>query len=518
MAINNFLVIGVNPANNEKSVPVNKEIAVTFSKHMDAVSINPSTIVLRQVNGDIVPATVHYEATTLIAKVSPSQPLLPGTQYQVQVLGSPTGIKSITGDYMSAGRTYEFTTTHLVQLTPPNNVKVIVDSGFPLVSWEQPTEYDPALALSYDVQISTSNDPLNPPVWPSVGDVNRVGALTLNVPKKLPEGSYYAYVKAVNASGQSDWSIGQFVVEAAPVATPSPTPTPAPNPGGGDIFSFDVVDKYPSQNSVDMTPDRVVIQFSDNVDPATVTADSVYIVKKADKATLSGMDLMIDYGPDKKIVSVLLPITTPNMVMLTATFEDDAEYTVIVRESVKSTTGASLGMAAHWSFITKYTRLYGDPKLIRQDIGALSNTLTDKALYQYMSESSKYVYEIASNTSIFVASDYENGQAPYYIHQYARYRTAYDLLLNAQLSSTGGSGFTSQIVLGDLTVSKEADAGGGGLSDILADLKEKLKPFMDMIQGHHNRGYAKPMTVVRGENVESYPDFLTRTDFVELGQ
>jgi hypothetical protein len=205
-----------------------------------------------------------------------------------------------------------------------------------------------------------------------------------------------------------------------------------------------------------------------------------------------------------------------NVVTLTATLDSDAEYTVIVRETVKNDTGTSLGVPYHWSFVTEYSRLYGDASLVRQDIGSFSNNISDKLLYKYLNESSEYTYQIVSGTSIFDINLYEDGAAPYYVHQYVRLKTAYDLLLNVQLRSGGGA-MTSNIQLGDLRVEKEASSGGS-MSGVLADLKERMKPLMDMIQGHHNRGYAKPVVAVRGENIETYPDFLTRTEFRDLGQ
>lgn len=515
MPLNNYLVIGVNPANNETTVPTDKAVVITFSKHMDVASLTTSNLVLKEVNGDIVPYTMTYSANIMTATLTPSVNYNPGTQYQLKIVGTADGIKSITGDYMGVSRSYEFTTSFTSSLSYPTNLSASVDSGFVTLTWQRPADYDIGSVLSYEVNISSSNDPLSAPMWPSTGDINQTHATVLNVPKKFSEGNYYAHIRALHGDDTSEWTSIQFLVEA-PATVPAPT---LPPDNGGDIFSFDVLDTYPRKDSVDVTPQQVMIVFGADVDPATATEDSIYIIKKEDKDELSLIDFLTDYSPAKKVEATLEPIVTPNIVVLSATLEDDAEYTVIVRETVANSTGGALGIAYHWSFLTKYTQLYGDPALVRQDLGGLSDSVSDKQLYQFLSESTKYAYQIASLSAAFDSTLYANGAAPYYMHQYVRFRTVYNLIINSQLNAGGAAGFTTDVTLGDLTVSKEA-SGGASLSDVLAELKVGMKQFMDMIQGHNNRGYAKPIVVIRGENAEAYPDFLsgTRSEFPELGQ
>lgn len=516
MAINNYLIIGVNPANNETTVSLDKVVTITFSKHMDIASLNASNIFLKIVNGDVVPCDIEYDSLSMTAKLvsgvvglGASQYLEPNTQYQLTVSGGSTGVRSITGDYMGVSRTYEFTTSFEAALSQPMNLTATVDSGFTTLTWTRPTDYDIAKPLTYEIQVSTSNDPLNAPVWPSVGDINKTNSTVLNIPKKFTDGNYYAYVRALNDTETSGWSFVQFAVQTA-------TSTPIPNEPNGDIFSFYITETYPKRDSADISPEKIMIVFSSNVDTSTIDGNSIYIVKKEDKANLSFLDFMMDYAPDKKIAATIEPTVIPNVVTLTAALEDDAEYTVIIRETVKSLDSASLGTAYHWSFVTTYSRLYGDPNLIRQDMGSFSNSITDKVLYKYLSEATESAYQIVSATSAFDANDYLDGKAPYYVHQYVRYLTSYDLLLNTQLRAGGGA-FTTDIQLGDLKVTKEAGAGGSA-SSILSELASKIKPLLDLMHGHHNRGYAKPIVVVKGENVATYPDFLTRTEFNELGQ
>lgn len=533
MAANNFLVVGITPANNESNVNINTPIKIKFSQYMRADTINPTNIVFRKTNGDVFDYDIEYDPDTLTATII-SAPLEYGTEYQVYIAGGNTALLGITNDYLPESKTYRFRTTYNVSVSPPLNAKAGVDSGFVSLQWERPAQYDLDLPLTYEVMISESNDPANPVVWPGEGDINKTNSLLMNVPKRFSEGNYYAYIRAFDGVSTSQWAIVQFVVQSAVIIPTTPSEptnggstgdTGNTDTGGGDIFSFDVIDNYPRANAVDITPEKILIVFSDNVDASSVTGDTIYLVKKSNKTSLSLIDFMTDYSPAKKVAAVIDPITTPNMVSLSATLEEDSEYTVIVRESVRNTSGSSLGVAYHWAFITKYSQLYGDAQAVRQDIGSLSDSVTDKVLFSYMNESSQYAYQVVSNTPEFLATDYEGGKAPYYVHQYVRLRTAYDLILNSQLKTGSGnmasSNATSQIKLGTLTVQKDTGAiasASANVTDLLSAIKDKMKPYEDMMHGRYNRGYAKAQVVVRGENVETYPDFFTRDEFTDLGQ
>jgi hypothetical protein len=323
LSINNYLVIGVNPSNNETNVPVNTAIIVTFSQYMDTSTINSSNIVLKEVNGNIVVASVKYDPSTMTATLTPDssagQGLDSGKEYEVTVLGGVTGVKTITGDYMGIPRTYQFTTAFASGLSAPQDITVVVTDGYPSISWIQPKSYDVSNPLNYKVMISTSNDPLAAPVWPSTGDINQVSTTVLNVPKKFSDGNYYAYVKAINGDQESDWVSNQFAVQTV-VATPSPTPSTG-GTSGGDIFSFDVVDTYPRRDDADIMPEQILIIFSSDVDPTTINNGTVYVVKKSDKTNLSLVDFMTDYAPGKAVAATIAPSVAPNIVSLTATLE-----------------------------------------------------------------------------------------------------------------------------------------------------------------------------------------------------
>jgi hypothetical protein len=520
LAVNNYLIIGVNPTNNETSVDLDTNIVVTFAQYMDASTVTSSTFVLKEVNGAIVPSTITYDSANLVVKINPTDNLQSGTEYQLDVIGGNTGVKTITGDTMGITRSYQFTTSFNQPLSIPTNVSATVDSGFVTVTWGRPAEYDPSLPVSYEVMVSTSNDPLQAPIWPSTGDVNKTGATVLNVPKKLTDSNYYAYVRALDGTNTSDWAFVQFDVQGTPAST-DPTDSYGNPYGSGDTtstlsFSFDVADTYPRRDDADIMPEQIVIVFSGDVDPTTINNSTVYLVKKKDKANLSLVDFMTEYAPSKAIPATIDTIASPNVVTLTATLDNDSEYTVIVRESVKDLSGTSLGIAYHWSFITTYTLLYGDVDKVREDLGVWGKNVADKILYDYLEDSTLYVNQLLPSMQNYDAKKYANGAAPYEVHEYVRFRAAYDALLNSNMR-LGGGGFSQSVGLGDLHVSKGINDPALTISGILGQLKDKMKLYMDLIQGLHNRGYAKPQSVSKGEVAEAYPSYMTRDVYKAIG-
>lgn len=527
MPINNYLITGINPANLEKQVLVDKTIRIQFAKHMKKASVeNHSNIFLQKVNNEKVPVELVYNSEQMFVDVNPISALEDETQYEVHVVGDTEGVVSILDEYMQFSRTYEFTTGSSKSITEPLNLMTNIDADSVILSWDPPAQYDNTLPFAYQILISTSNvAPATPEsyVWPDSPEHYETTFRNKEIRKSelTGEGPYYVYVRAVNGKVENEWVEGpwevhQFSLEA-PIVTPAPSPT-TPLPGFG---SFDVTETYPRANSANLTPENIVIMFSDALDIETVKAESVYVIKQDTPPgrTLSSIDFVTGYRPEKAIPATLPEALTlgTNMLVIEAELERDATYTVIVRETVANASGDTLGIAHHFSFVTEYSTLYGDAELVRSDMGSFSDNLDDKTLYRYLNDTSIYAYELVSRMGSFNLLDYEEGRAPYYVHQYVRLKTLHDLLLHTQLHKDGG-GAVKNISLGDLTVAKETDAGGTSLSSLLSQVRLRLKPFMDMMQGHNNRGYAKPLMVVRGESGQAEPEFLTRSEYRELGQ
>lgn len=104
------------PLNLETGVALNQKISATFSKTMDASTIQTSTYNLTQGTTSIS-GFVSYSGTT--ALFTPASNLLPNTLYTVTIT---TGAKDLSGNALAANYVWTFTTGAAVIVTPPTVV------------------------------------------------------------------------------------------------------------------------------------------------------------------------------------------------------------------------------------------------------------------------------------------------------------------------------------------------------------------------------------------------------------
>jgi hypothetical protein len=106
-------VSSTDPANNVTGVALNKQIAATFSKTMDASTITTSTFTLMQ-GTTSVSGFVSYSGTTAI--FAPASNLAPNTPYTATIT---TGTKDLTGNALVNNYIWSFTTGTSAVITPP---------------------------------------------------------------------------------------------------------------------------------------------------------------------------------------------------------------------------------------------------------------------------------------------------------------------------------------------------------------------------------------------------------------
>jgi hypothetical protein len=105
----------VTPPNGSASTCPNSAIvSATFSRAMNATTINTSTFTLSGPGGASVAGAVTYVAATDIATFTPSAALLPSTKYTATIT---TGAADTAGDTLAANFVWTFTTS--VSCTPP---------------------------------------------------------------------------------------------------------------------------------------------------------------------------------------------------------------------------------------------------------------------------------------------------------------------------------------------------------------------------------------------------------------
>jgi YD repeat-containing protein len=125
-------VVALNPANGDVGVPTNGVIQLQFSKRIDPLTITTSDFLVNTTEPDYgsgfpIAGTISATADGLTATFTPSSPLLPSTNYEVQATG---GIMDLEGHALSpAGLLAAFTTGTAEVTTAPTVVQVSPPSG-----------------------------------------------------------------------------------------------------------------------------------------------------------------------------------------------------------------------------------------------------------------------------------------------------------------------------------------------------------------------------------------------------
>jgi hypothetical protein len=118
--INAPTVTSIAPADLASSIAINTNITATFSKAMNASTINSTTFTLKQGTTPVA-GTVTYVGNTAI--FNPGINLNGGSVYTATIT---TGAKDLAGNALAAPKTWTFTTSSTIDTTPPT-----VSSVFP---------------------------------------------------------------------------------------------------------------------------------------------------------------------------------------------------------------------------------------------------------------------------------------------------------------------------------------------------------------------------------------------------
>jgi len=103
-----------NPAVGATSIPINRKIAVTFSKPMDPLTITTATFTL--VSTTNIAGTVIYNAANNIATFAPTANLAANTTYTATIT---TGAKDLSGTSLASSFIWTFTTGATADTTAP---------------------------------------------------------------------------------------------------------------------------------------------------------------------------------------------------------------------------------------------------------------------------------------------------------------------------------------------------------------------------------------------------------------
>ncbi len=110
-------IVNRSPVGGASGVSTAVSITATFSEALAPVSID-GAFQLRISGGSIVPSTSTYSASTLTAMLTPDATLAEGTEYEVTILGGPSGVTDVAGNPLASDAVWTFTTDEQTS-TPP---------------------------------------------------------------------------------------------------------------------------------------------------------------------------------------------------------------------------------------------------------------------------------------------------------------------------------------------------------------------------------------------------------------
>jgi Domain of unknown function (DUF4082)/Bacterial Ig-like domain/Bacterial Ig domain len=103
-------VTGIFPQDGATNADARGTVTATFSKAINAATVNASTFQLRDAGGNLVPATVTYNAQNRTAGLAPTAPLAYSSSYSATVRGGSSGVRDLSGNPLGADVTWGFTT------------------------------------------------------------------------------------------------------------------------------------------------------------------------------------------------------------------------------------------------------------------------------------------------------------------------------------------------------------------------------------------------------------------------
>jgi fibronectin type 3 domain-containing protein len=118
------------PAPGSAGINVGTPVTATFNEFLRTSTINSSTFLLKDSNGNTVPASVSYDSSSGVATLTPQAALQYGATYTATVKGGAGGVTDYVGNPLAADVSWSFTT----EASPPQ-LLVVTSSTNPFGSY-----------------------------------------------------------------------------------------------------------------------------------------------------------------------------------------------------------------------------------------------------------------------------------------------------------------------------------------------------------------------------------------------
>jgi hypothetical protein len=452
-------------------------IKVYFNRDIKKESVNGNFLVEKNA-GDTTFTPVVGTITCAGKEISftPSVSLDIAASYRVTVVGDSIntvtidGIQDIFGEGMIGTLQYTFTTNNLNVLDPPTLLTPIANTkvaAAPLISWQAIDNVS-----TYEIEVSAASD-FSVDTWDTIIN-DQSTSVTPGV--ALNDGTYFIRVRYSQGTDYSAWSNpSRFFVEKL---LDELEEVPIED-------YLEIISVSPKNNSYNL--------------PITTTFGITF-----DEIITSANVKLIELPQTETIVE---PIITNASLRVNPALEINKQYQLIISAN---TLTKSLYEDYVYNFTTTYSPMYCSINDVMSELGSLALKISPHIIYLAIRDASIYAKQVRTyvedNNSSLIATDWTDvTNLPLYITQFVRYQAAYNALSTFYLDKAASSGEMRQ--LADLIV-QDYTGSEAGMAKILDLLKAKAKQWLDqLMEAGVIRGYAKPVSAVKGEASKAYLSF-----------
>ncbi|HEX2721939.1 MAG TPA: Ig-like domain-containing protein [Gemmatimonadaceae bacterium] len=322
-------VTGITPLAGQTNVPTNTAIVITFSEPVDQSTVNTTTLTVRNSNTNAaVAGTFTFNPAGTVATFTPSGPLSNSTSYTVTVT---TGVKDLASNPLTAQVVSTFTTVPapdttrptILSRTPTDSAVNVALNANATVTFSEPMD---------SATINSSNILLTPPgggapVAATVTCSNSPCTIAVLDPTTdLLNNTRYTLTVT---TGVRDRAGNQLAATSSSVFTTLP-----------DTIAPTVVSRTPTAATGVARDTTVTFTFSENMDPATITTNTVTLVPSAGGAPVTGT---VSYNVSTRTATfkpaVNLAASTTYVATVTTGAKDLAGNQLAVNSSFTFTTG-----------------------------------------------------------------------------------------------------------------------------------------------------------------------------------
>ena len=239
-------VLGVAPPNNQQNVGLNGLVVVTFSKPMNPITVNSTTVSLSYgTSSTVIPTTISFNSAVTQATFTPTAPLPPSATITVAIT---SGVQDLAGNAVTAQSTTFKTATAAdtvgptITITPPNGATNVPTNSVVVIQFSEPVNaqtvspnytylYDGTSGQTIPENLTVSADGLTATLAPTgplpVGTLISVySSNAQDLSGNLQSGVYYSPQSSFTTSYNAETTVPQVIgTNPANGATGVPTNT-----------------------------------------------------------------------------------------------------------------------------------------------------------------------------------------------------------------------------------------------------------------------------------------------------